>query len=61
MAKIAPIQPAIVEKFGHITLTEEKTTQKGRKALFVIVPVVVATIATVSFFVARRFRNKSAF
>ncbi len=61
MAKIAPIQAAIAEKVGHITLTEEKTNSKGRKTLFIVVPVVVATIAAVSFFVARRLRSTSGF
>ena len=61
MATIAPIQEAIAEKIEIIDLTEEKTTRKGFKPLFVIAPVAIAAVATTTFFVVRRFRNSSNF
>lgn len=60
MAKIAPIQEAIIEKIELIDLTKKKMKRKGFKPLFVIMPA-VAVVSVTAFFVVRRFRNKSEF
>lgn len=61
MAKIAPIKETITEKIKLLDMANKKAERKGIKPLFIVVPVVLTTVALIAFLAVRRLRNKSWF